>query len=71
MNLVVKICAGGLVTTVLILGCWLIWDQLPIYLRGTVFWDFRTLVRVLTIFLLLTLVEVIVIKVWQRIFPEN
>ena len=64
-----KVLIGLLISVALFVACWLIWEELPSLLRGTPLWDFRTLTRILSMFLLLTIAEFVISRIWSRIFP--
>ena len=63
-----KILVGVIISVSLFIACWLIWEELPSVLRGTPFWDYRTLTRLLSMFLLLSVAEFIISPIWKRIF---
>ena len=66
-----KVIIGMIISVALFAICWLIWEELPSALRGTPLWDYRTLTRVLLMFLLLSLAETLISRIWTRVFPES
>ena len=66
-----KVGIGIIISVALFVVCWLIWEELPSALRGTPLWDYRTLTRLLLMFLFLSIAEALISRIWSRVFPES
>ena len=58
-------------TVLLVAACWYIWQETPRLIRRTPLQDYRHLVSVLAIYLMLSLLNPLISKAWSRIFAEG
>lgn len=58
-------------TALAILACWWLWSEVPKYARFAMLQDFRFLISVLLIFLLLSVVNPLVDRLWALLSGEK
>ena len=68
---VIKVVATLIVTGLLCLGAWTLWNEVPGWLRGTEFADFGFLASLLAVFLGLSLINPVLGWLWNRITGDH